>query len=89
MKDIRDDLRERLEEIKNDRAQFHRRLEALTEKENTIQALLEAEETRWGSQIALPMGLPTQANGQRGSTAHSRFILDALRDGRARSLQEN
>jgi len=76
MKDITNDLKERIDELLAMRAQLQRQLDALTEREDMLRSMLEYERMRWPEQPALP-GLD-KTNGHRLWTPLSRFIVDAL-----------
>ena len=82
------DLEERLEEIETERSQYQRRLDGLAEKEQQRRILLEAEDIRWGAQYSLTLAGTLPINNHHLLPPYSRFAVEALQDGRVRSLGE-
>ncbi len=78
MRDIRKDLSERLDELKEEREQLQRRLQVISEQENSVRQLLAEEGKRWGDSKNLsPI---TQTFISRG-TQLQKFLLVLLSDG--------
>ncbi len=78
MRDIRKDLSERLDELKTEREQLQRRLQVISEQENSVRQLLAEEGKRWGDSKSLsPIA---QALLSRG-TQLQKFLLTILSDG--------
>ena len=84
MRDIRADLRERLENIGVQRSHFQERISQLIKVEEMLTTLLEEEEARWKSQQQFPLsGLEAEARPKtNGHTALVRFIMEMLGDGK-------
>lgn len=87
MRDITKDLEERIEEAKKERARLQRQISELDKKAETLTATLESERTLWPEQPALP-GMVGSNGASQSSSTFSRFIQQALSDGRPRSLDE-
>jgi len=86
MKDIRNDLKERIGELQALRAQLQRQLDTLAEREAMLHSMLEYERMRWPEQAILP-GLD-KTNGHRLWTPLSRFIVETLGTYGPQSLDE-
>lgn len=86
MKDITNDLKERIGELLAQRAQLQRQLDALTQREAMLRSMLEYEQMRWPEQPSLP-GLD-KTNGRRLSSPLSRFIVETLGSYGSQSLDE-
>jgi hypothetical protein len=89
VKNLRDELLERLERVRGEHGQLTQRLNRLIELEQAIDLLIREEDLRiQTTQLSL---LPVKAvNGRKviGRTELSRFIVRALADGKSRSLNE-
>lgn len=79
MRDIRLDLRERLEEISVERERLEKRLAELMQKEDGVKRLFDEEDKRWGTQPPLDLFALKAANGRK-HTPLGNFILEALSD---------
>ena len=86
MRDITKDIEERIAEVEAEQGRLQRRIDALAEKGDKLRGVLEYELMRSPPQTSIP-GLEAQ-NGHRLSSPISRFVMKALRDGTARSLNE-
>ncbi len=100
MRDIRADLRERLESLDAERQKLRNQLTALDAKERGIRVLLNEEEERWekiqptlpmtnghGS-LALPIRPPAVVERWQAKTDVSRFLQRALSDSMPHALAE-
>lgn len=79
MKNITQELEERLQEVQRQRVILQRELEHLVANEAGLKSLLELEQRRWGQITMLPnqqMHVP-----KTGSTPLSKFLLDSLKRG--------
>lgn len=83
MRDIRQDLRERLAEVEAQCAHHQRQVEALVEQERTLRALLNAEEARWPVQQPLIPGYETSKASvtKNGHSPLGRFLIERLATG--------
>ena len=88
MRDIRKDLEERIEETEAERAQFHRRIEALDQRIDMLRGMLESEKARWPEQQVLPGLISGNGVRHRLSSPLSQFLVKALADGAPRSLTD-
>jgi len=83
MRDIRKDLKERLEAIADEKRAAQNRLANLDKAETMLQVLLEEEQLRWKSQQPRLVGLETVARPKtNGRTPLGRFIREIMSDGR-------
>ncbi|MGD0115717.1 MAG: hypothetical protein ABSC13_06920 [Dehalococcoidia bacterium] len=83
MRDIRKDLKERLESIAVQKRAAENQLARLKETEDMYQALLEDEQLRWKAQQPPLAGLETMRQPKsNGRTPLGRFIMEMLGDGR-------
>jgi hypothetical protein len=80
MRDIRQDLRERIDKLESERLELQTQLEQLSRREITLKALLLEEDSRWSTQERLfpAEGEHPPTNGHR--TAYSKFLIQALID---------
>lgn len=88
LRDLRDDLRQRLRGIEIERAALQGRIEFLEDTEQHLQASLKYEEMRVRSEehnMTLPF-LGTE--NEREGSALTMFVRDTLSDGRTWSLDE-
>jgi hypothetical protein len=92
VRDIRDDLTDRLKIIAEKRRRILASIKALDMQEAAIKALLEVEDARFGGE-SLPLGEGTSADAnalQATATAPTsifrRFVLERLNDGQEWSL---
>lgn len=92
MRDIRQDIRDRLKQLVQEREQHKLALEELGERERSLKALLVDEMHRWRS---LEPSLFQTGESQNSQTAKqereltlSKFLLGTLGDGRPWSLDE-
>ena len=89
MRDIRQDLQERLEEIEVERAQIGRRIQVVQERAQMVAAMLKAEEQRWAErQAAFPSLTPNGKKAKRVTTPLGRVLVAALADQRQHSLDD-
>ena len=79
MKDITNELRERLRDVENQRARLQKNLERFTAVENSLKTLLGLEEERWGTQEPLLLGIKAP-RPEKGKTPLSRFLLTTLKE---------
>jgi len=89
VKNLKDELLQRLEKVKGEHAQLTQRLTRLVELEQALELLIKEEDLQTqATQLAL-LGVKA-INGRKviGRTELSRFIVRALADGKARSLNE-
>ena len=86
MRDIREDLRERLHKIESERAEIQSQLDQLSTREASLRTLLQEENIRWANQRDLfnPPHEHALTNGHR--TVLAQFIMRALADGTPRDL---
>ena len=85
MRDIRSDLRDRLQATTAQRAELSRRLRALEAREQRLRALLQDEEALRG----LPQHVHLRALPGTSQGTHLReFVLRLLRNGQAWSLED-
>ncbi len=87
MRDITMDLEERIVETKKDRVRLLRQIDALDQNAEMLITMLESEMARWPEQGILP-GLAGSNGASRSSSTFSRFLQQALSDGRPRRLDE-
>ncbi len=87
MRDIRKDIRERLEAIESQREHLQMRLKRLVEKEAMLKTLLQEEETEWIAKqpTLLQMG---ENPPQKVRTELGKFIMTTLSDGNPHSLND-
>ena len=85
MRDIRDDLADRLRELGDERRRLAATLKALEMQEVAVKALLDAENRQFG--------VPTASLGQIGTSGNvpdlkssRRFVLECLGDGQESSV---
>jgi hypothetical protein len=77
MRDIRQDIRERLDKLESERLELKSQLEQLSRRELTLKALLQEEDSRWSTQVDLFYGTGGMlTNGDR--TAYAKFLGQAL-----------
>ncbi len=89
MRDIREDLQERLEEVEVQRAELGRRLQSLNERAQMIADMLKVEEQRWAErQAAFPTLTPNGKKAQRVTTPLGRVLVAVLADQRQHSLDD-
>ena len=89
MRDIRDDLKERLNSIERERQVFQRGLGILDDREKVVRSLLKVEERVWSKQqVSLP-GLEANGEQQRrqAATPLGEFLMESLADGQHRTLK--
>ena len=88
MRDIRNDLAERLKDIEAERTRLLQRLDELTPTEQALQALLAEEEARW-SRLQPPLFAvqSERTNGKKARTEVSQFLMNALADGKPKAVQ--
>jgi hypothetical protein len=88
MRDIRDDLAERLQVLARERRRLLADLKALDVQEASVKALLEGEDRRFGGD-GLPLG-DDDAKSAAGSptSVFRRFALDCLNSGKDWSLSQ-
>jgi hypothetical protein len=86
MKDIRNDLRERIDTIRGRKQQMLDRIAQLDEQEKMYLALLAAEQAEW--EATQPMQLNMGITSQKRKTPLTNFLLNALSDGNPHSLAE-
>ena len=82
MKDLRKEIKERLDEIEPQRVSLQKRLDSLAMKEKSLKVLLESEVERWTEQLSLEFASGTGDKG-RHSPLYS-FILTTLAEGAKR-----
>ena len=89
MKNLKDELVQRLEKVRGERSQLTQRLSRLTELERAIDLLIKEEDLRTNT-TQLSLIQVKAVNGRKviGRTELSRFIVKALADGKSRSLTE-
>lgn len=100
MRDIRSDLKERLDAVASERQKAQEQLASLESQEAHIKALLAAENARWHSvEPGLFAAATSKSNGRTGDTKHSAIakvgrtplsslILECLVDGKPHSTKE-
>lgn len=92
MRDIREDIRDRLKQLNQEREQHKFALEGLDERERSLKALLADEVQRWGSHepslFQAVEGQNSQAAKQERELTLSTFLLGTLADGHPWSLDE-
>jgi len=90
MKDIRQDLKERLVDVDQERVRIQSRLAELTHIESGLKSLLEAEEKRWKpSTETYTLFPPPKPNGSgKYSSPIAQFIMAALSDGKPKTLAD-
>lgn len=86
MRDIRVDLRERIEALSTQRAHIKTRLEQLSALELHLSALLQEEDARWVSQQ--PLLILPEVDEPKDKSALVHFLQMALDDGAPHSLEE-
>lgn len=86
MRDIRSDLRERLEETVQQRQELNARVRALEAQEQRLRALLNDEEFTHVDQRSLACCPPS--SGVTGGGRLREFVLGSLQDGHDWSLQD-
>lgn|GEM_PF-1794054 len=89
VRNLRDELSQRLERVRGEHSQLTQRLNRLTELERAIDLLIKEEDLRTHT-TQLSLIHVKAVNGRKviGRTELSRFIVRALADGKARSLNE-
>lgn len=90
MRDIRSDLKERLEALDAEVATLRSQIQKVEEAREHLAALLAVETSRWAKfEAATPGGesSPQTQNG-KAKTPLARFILERLSDGKSHSLIE-
>lgn len=93
MRDIRADLKERLENIEAERIKLKKQLESLDCRETAIRDLLADEIARMGNDQPQLFTRPRLAHehegeSENGASPVSKFILETLAEGRPRFLTE-
>ncbi len=86
MKDIRNELTERLIAVKDERDKLQKRLQHLSDKEETLRTLLEEEELHFGNKQLSLSGIATFRGERHTPLASS--LLDALADGQPRDVRQ-
>ena len=87
MRDIRSDIKERLDAAIEERERINKRLQDLQDQEESLRDLLEAENERWHSRE--PSLFPTVRHRERRVLLEppvAQFLLDTMADGTAWSL---
>lgn len=79
MKDIRQELVERLKDIQTRHNSLQSELNRLAETEKSLKMLIRIEEERWGEQEPLFTGMRVP-RAEEGRTPLSRFLLASLRE---------
>lgn len=79
MKDITNELKERLQDVERQCNLLQKNLERLTATENSLRTLLAIEEERWGEQQPLFLGIQSP-RPEKGRTPLSRFLLTTLKE---------
>jgi len=79
MKDITNELKERLQDVERQRNLLQKNLERLTATEDSLRTLLAIEEERWAEQQPLFAGTQSP-KPERGRTPLSRFFLTTLKE---------
>ena len=89
MKNITDELCQRLATVQEERDRLSHRLEELQDVEKAIDLLIKNEESRTKTS-QLPLLSVSNGNGKSivGKTDYSRFIFQVLADGKPRALKE-
>lgn len=83
MRDIRNDLRERIEEVEQERAVAKRQLDALALRGARLSEMLKDEEIKWSQrQAPLPLDGTNGHAPRRMTTRLGQTIYDVLSDGR-------
>ena len=92
MRDIRPDLRDRLRQISQEQEDHALALKELDERERVLKALLADEIHRWQSHepslFQTGENQESRAAGQKGELTLSKFLIDALGNGRSWSLND-
>jgi len=86
MKDIKEELQQRLAELKEERNKLSHRLAVLQEKQKAIELLMQEEDLRAQPQLSLPLSYT--GHKAIGGTPFSRFIFKVLADGKPKTLKE-
>lgn len=87
MRDIRSDLRERLDALKEKIRSHEKTLSDLRRQAEGVAELLADEEVRWDGKAVFPHNRPRAAGGGPPDIHVRDFTLLALRDGKPRALQ--
>ncbi|MBZ5580333.1 MAG: hypothetical protein LAP40_27575 [Acidobacteriia bacterium] len=87
MRDIREDLRQRLQSIALQRGELQARMEWLDKAEAHVRGLMEYEKYQVQTQQE-PLFSQDQLPAEGERTAIAQFLREALADGRSRTLEE-
>lgn len=88
MRDIRKDLRERIEAIDFQRDHIEFRLSELDKKRTILETMLADEELAWKAKQPILLGFGDTSREVRLKSELSKFLLDVLRDGNPRNTSE-
>ncbi len=89
MKNITDDLKERVSELEIEIAEAQRKLSSLTDRKISLTSLIEVEESRWQRRqpSLLPESTPSLSLESKRLSPLSQFLLSSLKDGE-KTLEE-
>lgn len=89
MKNITDDLKERVSELEIEIAEAQRELDSLIDRKISLLSLIEVEENRWQTRQAslLPESTPSLSLDTKKLRPLSKFLLSNLKDGE-KTLEE-
>ena len=88
MRDIRKDLRERIQAIESQRAHLQFRLSELEKKRSTLENFLAQEELEWKARQPTLLGFGDTSREVRLKSEMSKFLLDVLKDGNPHNTSE-
>lgn len=89
MRDIRKDLRERIEEIDLQRDHLQFRISEVDKRRDVLESMLAQEELAWKSRQPILLGFGGEASREvKLKSEMSKFLLDVLKDGNAHNTSE-
>lgn len=88
MRDIRKDLKERIDNLDSQKEHFRLRLKKLEEKEGALQTLLEQEEADWQARQPTLLDFGGASAPVKTRSELGKFILTALADGNPHRIDD-
>ena len=88
MKDIRKDLRERINDMRSRQERLQIQIKELNTRANMLEVLLDQEEREWRQKQPTLLDLGTDVSPVRTHSELSRFLLNSLRDGNPHNTDE-
>jgi len=88
MRDIREDLEERLRNLVSEKEGLQGRIKLIEQKITKLEDLLKQEESFWETQLQHDLFFPHMKSTQTERSPLSKFLLSILKDGNPHQLEE-